>query len=102
MNINFAALSGKLGADPKVMESKGVRYGTFSLAVDEAYRKDGEWHYRPMWFRAVVFGNATKALQKLSKGDWVALTGSLHLTTYVGDDEKKTYRLEVHARTIDS
>src|ERR1700730_2487011 len=102
MNINVATLSGRLGAAPEVKESKGVRYGTFSLAVDEAYKKDGEWQYRPMWFRVVVFGNATKALQKLAKGDWVVVTGSLHLKTYVGDDEKKTYRLEVHARTIDS
>ena len=102
-SINTVTLTGYLGGNPEVQESKGVTYAHFSMATSLTYR-DGKNNKveRTDWHRVVAFGSLAKTLARLGKGDRVAVHGRLQSNTYTpeGGGDKRT-TVEVVASQIE-
>jgi len=103
-NTNIAVVTGNLGQDPVVEESRGTRYGRFSLANNERFtsKATGAAKTHTNWIQVVVFGNLTNSLLHLAKGDKVTVTGRLHTDTRTrSEDGVKIPTFEIHAQAID-
>jgi single stranded DNA-binding protein len=103
-NTNIAVVTGNLGQDPVVEESRGTRYGRFSLANNERFtsKATGAVKAHTNWIQIVVFGNLTNSLLHLTKGDKVTVTGRLHTDSRIRpEDGAKIPTFEIHAQAID-
>jgi single-strand DNA-binding protein len=101
-SINTVTLTGYLGNDPVVEESKGVHYAQFSMATSLTYKDDrGNRVERTDWHRIVAFGALAKTLARLGKGDRVAVHGRLQSSTYTADGGEKRTSVEVHAAQVE-
>ena len=97
MSVNVVSISGNLGGDPEVRVTQGgTSVLSFSVAVSERVRNtNGEWEDRPNWVPCVIFGRRAEALGRLlSKGSRVALSGRLHESRWLKDDQRRS-RLEL-------
>jgi single-strand DNA-binding protein len=101
-SINTVTLTGYLGNDPEVGESKGITYGHFSMATSLSYR-DGKNNKgeRTDWHRIVAFGPLAKTLGKLGKGDRVAVHGRLQSNNYTDGEGAKRTSVEVVATQVE-
>lgn len=103
MSVNVCSISGNLGADPELRRTAG---GTsvlrLSVAVSERVRDaSGGWESRANWVSCVVFGRRAEALaQRLSKGMRVAVSGRLHESRWMQDDQRRS-RVEVIVDDLD-
>lgn len=76
---NSVTLVGAVGKDIEIKTARtGQPMANVSVATWE-YRKnsDGEWGKDSTWHNVLVYGNATKALENISKGDLVIVTGRI-------------------------
>jgi len=91
--MNNVTLLGRIGKDAERIGEKGAR---FSVATSERYKnKDGEWVEGTEW-HSVVYWNASDALlPHLSKGQQVAVEGSIH---YRKHEDK--YYTDIKARRV--
>lgn len=93
MSVNVCSISGNLGADPELRRTAG---GTsilrLSVAVNERVRDaSGGWESRANWISCVVFGRRAEALaQRLAKGARVAVSGRLHESRWMQDDQRRS------------
>lgn len=100
-NLNQFIASGNITREPETQVTKsGVTVLKFGLAVNE---KHGEREHTN-FFECIVFGSYASAIAPyLSKGQKVAIAGSLHYSSWVdpGSGYKRS-RVEVHVRHIDT
>ena len=100
-NLNRFVASGNITRDPETKVSKsGTAMLKFGLAVNE---KHGDAEH-VNFFECVVFGRYAEAIAPyLSKGQKVALAGSLHYSSWSdpGSGYKRS-RIEVYVRHIDT
>jgi single-strand DNA-binding protein len=89
--INLVILGGNVGNEPEVKHTQaGVPIASFSLAMSEKWKKDGQEGSRLEWVRVVCFSNLAEICgQYLSKGDGVLVMGKLRSREYEKDGEKK-------------
>lgn len=99
-NLNQFIASGNITREPETQVTKsGVTVLKFGLAVNE---KRGE-HEHTNFFDCTIFGGYAEAIAPyLSKGQKVAIAGSLHYSSWVdpGNGYKRS-RVEVHVRHLD-
>src|SRR4051812_33366971 len=101
-SINTVTLTGYLGGDPEVAESKTVTYAHFSMATSLTYR-DGQNQKieRTDWHRVVAFGPLAKTLAKLGTGDRVAVMGRLQSSNYTDSQGVKRTSVEIVAAQVE-
>jgi len=89
--INVCILGGNVGNEPEVKYTQaGLPITSFSLAMSEKWKKDGQEGSRLEWVRVVCFSNLADICgQYLGKGDGVLVTGKLRSRDYEQSGEKK-------------
>jgi single-strand DNA-binding protein len=78
--INHYTAIGRITANAELkFTSSGVACMHFSICVNDAYKKDGEWVEKPNFFRCIVWGKYAEAMQKhMTKGKQVGIEGKLN------------------------
>lgn len=96
-NINTAAITGNLTADPDLRTSEGgVTICKMRVAVNEQIRRGEEWVDHTNFFTVTVFGNQGQSCADyLAKGRPVAVEGRLHYHEWEGDDGGKRSAVEI-------
>lgn len=89
--INLVVFAGNVGTEPEVKHTQGgLPVTSFSLAMSEKWKKDGQEGSRLEWVRVVCFSNLAEICGKhLGKGDGVLVMGKLRSREYEQDGEKK-------------
>lgn len=102
MNVNSVTISGNVGKDPVLNQTRsGTPVCTVSVCVNSKKKQGEEWIDKPNWVSVVVFGRlAEQVTDRLSKGSHVIIHGRLDQSTWEKDGEKRS-TLEVIADTID-
>ncbi len=101
-NINTAAITGNLTADPDLRTSEGgVTICKMRVAVNERIRREEEWVDHTNFFTVTVFGNQGQSCADyLAKGRPVAVEGRLHYHEWDGDDGGKRSAVEIIANHV--
>lgn len=91
--LNRVQLIGRLGRDP---ESKftpnGKKVATFSVAISEKWKSEGESHERTEWVNIEAWGRLGEVCQEyLKKGSLVYIEGRLKTDKYEHNGETKYY-----------
>ena len=98
MSINNITLSGNLGRDAEVRETKDhVLVTRFTIAYPMRKRDgDGTWVDETGWIDAVIFGvRGEKLSAYLTKGCPVTVSGRLNYSTFIGQDSVRRTTHEV-------
>lgn len=77
---NHVVLTGRLGADPKLVQLEGKSFAAFSIATQDRYQdKNDEWKNKEtVWHRCLAFGDTLVDMtQKLKKGMRIKVTGAI-------------------------
>jgi single-strand DNA-binding protein len=85
--LNIVILIGRLTADPELRTTNnGVSVTSFSVAVDRAYTKEKQTDF----INCVAWRNSAEFISKyFSKGQMIALRGSLQQNNYTDKDGNK-------------
>lgn len=97
---NRAVLIGRLTADPELKTTQsGVSVCSFRIAVDRAYKKDGE---RSADFITIVAWRqaAEFICRYFAKGKPIGIEGSIQTREYTDKDSKKRVAVEVVADRV--
>ena len=96
---NLVILSGNLGRDPDIRETKFGKMATFSLASSRNWldKKSGERKTQTTWSRVVVYNEnlATLVEKFLTKGSRVTIHGRLQDKKYTNKDGVEVNSVEV-------
>ena len=100
--INQVILLGFLGKDPEYKQfPSGTEVTTFSLAVDETYRQNGQDVQKTSWHNIVVWGTmAVHCSNYLSKGSQVLVMGKISHEQYDDKDGIKRTATKIIASTV--
>lgn len=94
--LNRVQLIGNLGADPKSIAGKdGQSFVTATLATNESFKQNDEWHTRVEWHQLVLFGKLTKVPEYLKKGSQVYLEGKLRSNQWTDNEGKARQALSI-------
>lgn len=97
---NLVILMGRLTADPKKMKLSDHDFVSFTLAVKRKYKNaDGE--YATDFINCVAWEKKAELLGKLTKGEQIAITGSLQTRNYDDKDGNKKFVVEVVVDAVD-
>ncbi len=100
--MNNVSLLGRLTADPELRHTQsGIATTRFNIAVDRQYTKAGE--ERQADFITIVAWRQTAEFvcKYFSKGQRIALTGSIRTGSYTAQDGSKRYTFEVFADNVE-
>ena len=94
--MNNATLIGRLTADPEIKRTQsGTAMVRFSIAVDRAYTKQGE-EKQADFINCVAWDKKAEFICKyFSKGQKIALTGSIRTGSYTDKDGNKRNTFDV-------
>ncbi len=78
-DVNNYTCTGRLTANAEQKyTSSNMPCTSFSLAVNESFKKDGEWQNKASFFNCVIWGKYGESMHKhLNKGKRVAIEGKL-------------------------
>lgn len=102
-DLNIVIISGTLDSDPKVNFTKNDNKAvSFSLAVGRAVNTDQGVKTYTSWFNIASFNSAViETVEKLNKGDRVALQGPLNVRSWVDSASgQKRLRYEIMAERV--
>jgi len=86
---NTVNLTGNLGGDVEVQESKGTTFAHFSVATNYSVRKeDGTYEKRTSWVRVTAFGGQARSMAALGKGSLVQVLAHLRQNVVEVADKK--------------
>ncbi len=95
--MNYVGLMGRLTRDPEIRYAQGANgttVGTFSIAVDRRFKRDGE--PEADFFNCTVFAKTAEFTEKyLKKGTKVVVQGRLQNDTYTNKDGQKVTATKV-------
>ena len=98
MSAQLAA-HGRLGADPRTIETKtGRAMVTATLAVDATDKREGDGS-EPLWLGIIAFGTLADRLLEHHKGDALTVYGRLQVSRWESDGEARE-QLQVVVETI--
>lgn len=87
IDLNIVGISGRLTADSEVKVTKsGKRITSFSIAVNDDYKKNEEWIARAYFFNVLYSGE-----KNILKGTQVMITGKLTMRKTEKDGITKTF-----------
>lgn len=96
----IASVHGRLGRDPKMIETRsGNPMCVSSLAVDLSDR-DGEFHTQ--WLNVVGFGRNAELLARQKKGDLASISGRCQINRWVNGDGQQQVQLSIIVDSINS
>ena len=100
-NLNRVMIIGNAGKDAELRYmASGTAQTTFSVAVNNRTKKDGEWVDETEWFNVVLWGDtAERTAQYITKGAPVFVEGRLQTRTWETDGQKH-YRTELVGHTV--
>jgi len=99
ISINKAALCGRVGADPKITETRaGVGVANFSVAtVKYSKKENGETEQQTQWHSITTFNEKLikNIIPLIKKGTKVYLEGELKTSKYVDKNQLERYKTEI-------
>jgi len=99
--MNKVTLVGRMAKDPELKQtSTGKAVGTFTVAVDRRFKRDGQ--PTADFFNVVAWNKPAELIsQYLHKGDRIALNGRLQTRSYQAKDGTNRYVTEVILEEFD-
>ncbi len=99
--VNTAVIMGRITANPEIKKAAGKSVCSFTIAVDGWQKnKDGEKHTN--FIRCVAWEKKAEFLSKyFTKGNMVAVTGSLNVRNFEDKNGTKREVTEINAERID-
>lgn len=100
---NLVFLEGRIGQEPKVIETKGDnKMVALSLATSESFKKGEEWEEKTQWHNIITFGKTAEYAEKYAKKGSVMFVegGKIEYSSYEDKDGVKRYRTQISARSI--
>lgn len=100
--INKVTLIGNLGKAPEKRSlPSGAVYVRFSMATNENYKKDGEWHQKTEWHNIIMWREmAERAERMLKKGSLVYIEGKLTHQSWQDENGNMKNMTEVAAQVF--
>lgn len=102
MNTNIVIFTGNLTRDAELKNTaSGTSILSFSVAVNDRVKSNGEWTDRANYIDCVMFGTRAESLSKfLHKGIKVAVIGKLHWSSYEKDGKKRS-KIDIYVETVE-
>lgn len=99
--LNIVALVGRLAKDPELKTTpSGTSVCSFTLAVDRSYSKDG--NRQTDWIDCVAWRHTAEFICKyFSKGQQMAVSGSIQTRNYEDHNGNKRKAVEVNVTQVD-
>ena len=99
--LNVAAIVGRLSADPELRHTaSGVAVTSFTLAVDRSYAKAGT-ERQTDWIDVVAWRSTAEFICKyFTKGQMMAVTGSIQTRSYEDRSGNKRKAVEIQANDV--
>lgn len=94
--MNQVNLVGRIGQDPETRQAGENNVHTFSIATNEGYMKNGEWHEATEWHNCERWSDSINVV----KGDLVSVVGSIKTDKYEDKDGKTQYRTKIRVRSM--
>lgn len=99
--MNVVVLHGNFVRDPELKVFENNKFLQFDIAVNNSYKKDGEWVNDPTYVTCKAWDSGAEAIaNKFSKGDPILLSGKL-LTEKWEKDGKNFSKLVVRVNSFD-
>jgi len=102
---NMVVLIGNVGADPQSRSTQsGGTVTQVSLATSRRWndKNTGEAREETEWHRVTCFnGLAANVAKYVRKGSKISVQGSIHYTSWVGQDGEKKYGTEIRADQVE-
>ena len=94
--LNCAVIMGRLTADPELRQTpNGVAVTTFTVAVDRGFVRQGE-ERKADFINCIAWRQSAEAISKyFTKGNRIALEGSIQTRTWQDNEGKNRYATEV-------
>ena len=103
--MNKVCLLGRICADPAVKEINGKnKLADFTLAVDRGLSKEAKEKAKQTadFIRCKAWSQKAELIEKyLKKGDQLALTGKIQVSSFEDNDGKRIYTTDVIVEGID-
>ena len=100
--MNSAQLIGRIGGDISLRYlPSGKAVASFSIAVDQSYKKDGQKVEKTSWFDIVAFNGAEAINQYFHKGSRIGITGELEQQTWQDQNGGKRSKVIIKLRSFD-
>lgn len=102
MNTNIVIFTGNLTRDAELKNTaSGTSILSFSVAVNDRVKSNGEWTDRANYIDCVMFGTRAESLSRfLHKGIKVAVIGKLHWSSYEKDGKKRS-KIDIYVETVE-
>lgn len=99
--LNVVALNGRLTADPELRHTQNdIAVTSFTLAVDRSYVRQGAEHQADFIDVVCWRGTAEFVCKYFTKGQLVAVEGSIQSRTYTDSNGNKRKVVEVLANQV--
>lgn len=99
--LNIAAIVGRLGKDPEIKTTQsGKSVTSFSLAVQRG-KKNQNGEYESDWIDVQAWGTTAEFICKyFTKGQMIAVTGSIQTRSYEDKQGNKRKAVEIMAKEV--
>lgn len=102
--LNLVVLIGNLGADPEIRTTpSGIKVAKMRLAVNDTWtnRNSGEKEKKTHWIDLTAWDRQAQTAERfLSRGQRIAIRGSLEYREWTGQDGAKRSKLEVRVKEL--
>lgn len=99
----FVQLIGRVGQTPEIKRFQSGDKASFSVAVNERYKQNGEPVERTHWFNCEAWGHTASYVQQyVNKGDKIAIAGRLQQQSWETPTGEKKTRVVIRVETITS
>ena len=96
--LNNCRFIGRIGKKPEIRQmNNGKSCASFSIAVDESYKKDGEKVSKAEWINIIVFSEGlVKVIENYAdKGSLIYLEGKMQTRKWTDKDGVDKYTTEI-------
>ena len=100
--MNVISIIGRIGKDIelKYLQS-GSAVASFSIAVDQSYKREGQKVEKTSWFDVSAFGKTAENVnQYFHKGSMIGITGELEQQTWKAQDESNRSKVIIKMQTL--
>lgn len=100
--MNSVNIIGRIGGDISLRYlPSGKAVASFSIAVDQSYKKDGQKVEKTSWFDIVAFNGAEAINQYFHKGSRIGIVGELEQQTWQDQSGGNKSKVVIKLRSFD-